>query len=103
MHPARPQVESKPIEVLDGTAMPRHKRIAMVVRIVGGLRKAADIAEKSPDTINNWRKPGAVITVDGLARLAAAANVSLDWLAGVEHPVDLQLQHALSHGAGASL
>lgn len=89
MHPESNEVESKPVTVLDMTRidLPRHKRIALVIRLLGGLRATARIAERSTATVNNWRKEGASITVDDLAKLAEAAGVTIDWLAGIDHHV----------------
>ena len=89
MHPERNEVESKPLPVLDMTRidLPRHERIKLVIRLLGGLRATAKIVERSTATVNNWRKEGATITVDDLAKLSHAAGVTMDWLAGIDHTV----------------
>lgn len=52
----------------------------MLVEAVGGLRRAAELAGVNPDTVNNWRKPGARLPLDGIYPLAVEAGVSLDWV-----------------------
>jgi transcriptional regulator with XRE-family HTH domain len=86
MHSGVESVESNRPAVLDMRRidLARHERIALAVRVVGGLRAAARIVEKSPATVNNWRKQGATIAVDDLAKLAGAVGVTLDWLAGLD-------------------
>lgn len=88
MHPTGPGVESKAITVLDTRRidLPRHKRIALAIRLVGGLRATSRVVERSTATVNNWRKADASINVDDLAKLAQAVGVTLDWLAGIDTP-----------------
>ncbi|MDB5586196.1 MAG: hypothetical protein JWP26_1166 [Devosia sp.] len=48
----------------------------MLVEMVGGLAKAAKLAKVSPDTVNNWRKEGARLPVDGILPIAIEAKVT---------------------------
>lgn len=84
-HPAGSGVESKAPECVDtlitSDVFPRHERVALLVELVGGLSRAAALAEVSPATISNWRKPGATLQIDGVLALCLEAGVSLDWLA----------------------
>lgn len=85
--------------------LPRHEKVALLVRLVGGVGPAARIAKVSRSTIVNWRKPDANQPIEGLIALAIAAHVSLDWVAGLESQrgVDRHLEAALSQSAPASL
>lgn len=85
--------------------MPRHEKVALLVRLVGGVGPAARIAKVSRSTIVNWRKPEANQPIEGLIALATAARVSLDWLAGLDgqRAVDRHLEAALSQTAHTSL
>lgn len=64
-----------------GFEVSRHERIAMLVEMVGGQGPAAKLAQVSHDTVNNWRKPGSRVPLEGMLALAVAAGVSLDWIA----------------------
>lgn len=56
--------------------------MALLIEMVGGQAKAARIARVDPDTINNWRKEGSRVPIQGVLPLAVEARVSLDWVAG---------------------
>lgn len=78
--------------------LPRHERVALLVEAVGGQRRASEIAEVSPATVNNWRKEGAALSFDGILALCVAAGVSLDWVAtGYMVRPDILVRHP---GAG---
>lgn len=84
-HPTPASVESKAVASVDiptsSEALERHERVALLVEWVGGLKRAAKIADVSVDTINNWRKPSAALSIDGMLKLTRAAGLSLDWVA----------------------
>lgn len=63
-----------------GFSVTQEERISMLVEAVGGLRRAAELAGVNPDTVNNWRKQGARVPLDGIYPLAVEAGVSLDWV-----------------------
>lgn len=64
-----------------GFSLHKHERVALLVEAVGGMTKAAEIADVATDTVNKWRKEGAKLPLDGMLALAVAAGVSLDWVA----------------------
>lgn len=84
-HPAPSGVESKaPVSVdmpITSDVLERHERVSLLVEWVGGLARAAEIAQVTSSTINNWRKEGATLPVDGMLLLCQAAGLSLDWVA----------------------
>ncbi len=58
-----------------------HQRVAMLVEMVGGLGRAAEVVGKDTETVNRWRKKGARVPIEGLLPLAVAGRVTLDWVA----------------------
>lgn len=61
-------------------------RIAQLVELVGGQGRAAEIAEVSRATVQKWRSAQARPPLIEISRLAAAAGVSVDWVAsGIEY------------------
>ena len=82
-HSEAADVESNPLAAVDNLTLvlDRHERVALLVECVGGLSRAARIAEASPATVNNWRKEGAALPIDGMLRLCQAAGLPLDWVA----------------------
>lgn len=85
-----------------GFDLPFHQRVAMLVEMVGGLGKAAQIAKVDPDTVNNWRKEGARVPLLGVLPLAVSANVSLDWVA-VGHQIREDLKNSIQSVAAGEL
>lgn len=83
------------LSVIAAFNLERHERVALLIEAVGGQRRAAEIAEVNADTINNWRKPGARLPIDGLLPICVAAGVSLDWVA-TGHMVRPDIQARLS-------
>lgn len=69
------------LSVIPAVSLARHERVTLLVEAVGGLKRASEIAGVSADTINNWRKEGAKLPMDGMLQLSQAAGVSLDWVA----------------------
>ena len=55
-------------------------RMAVLIHKLGGVNEAALAAETAAETIRNWRDGRSEPKGFALARLAAAANVSMDWL-----------------------
>lgn len=84
-HSAPGGVESKaPVPVdsrITSDDLARYERVALLVEWVGGLARAAEIARVTTSTINNWRKKGAALPVDGMLLLCTEAGLSLDWIA----------------------
>lgn len=73
--------------VVPSSAAELGKRIAEVIRILGGLNKAAPIASVSTVTLAAWRDGKSEPRFSGLSALALSSGKSLDWLAyGVEAP-----------------
>jgi len=56
-------------------------RISAVIEMLGGVKKAAEIAETASDQVARWRDGKSRPAFFPLAKLCAAANVSVDWLA----------------------
>lgn len=56
-------------------------RIAQLVELVGGQGKAAEVAGVSRATVQKWRSAQARPPLIEIGRLAAAAGVSVDWVA----------------------
>jgi phage repressor protein C with HTH and peptisase S24 domain len=73
--------------------------MAQLIEMVGGTGDAAEIADVSRDTINNWRKEGAAVPLQKALLLAQAAGVSLDWVA-TGHQVRPDLPTGLPAGNG---
>jgi len=60
-------------------------RLGVVIDKIGGLRKAAEVAGATDDTLLNWKNGNSRPNLFGVAALAAAAGVSVDWIVtGVE-------------------
>lgn len=74
-------------------------RIAATAVKLGSRKNAANISRISSDSLRRWIAEEVSPSFDGMARLAAAAGVSLDWLAtgkepqmaGASEPVERQL------------
>ncbi|SFZ85961.1 Phage repressor protein C, contains Cro/C1-type HTH and peptisase s24 domains [Devosia enhydra] len=63
------------------------QRFQDLVARVGGLAIAGELAGVTDETIGKWRDGKTKPTFFGLAGIAAAAGVTLDWLlTGAEHP-----------------
>jgi hypothetical protein len=56
-------------------------RISLAIDRIGGLKKAADAAGTSDETLANWRDGRSRPSLFGVIGLAQAAGVSLEWLA----------------------
>lgn len=74
-------INSTNLSVVPAVRLSRHERVALLVEDVGGQKRASEIASVSADTINNWRKEGAKLPIDGVLQLCMEAGVSLDWVA----------------------
>lgn len=69
-----------------GAAIPAYSpelgnRISSVIRLLGGLKKAAGYAGRTDETVAAWRDGKTDPSFYGLWGMARAAGVSLDWLA----------------------
>lgn len=75
---------------VDGSAMTRQQRLAMMIAGAGGPTKVAEMLRVSRGTLHNWTtRTDARVPFDEVVELARAAGVSLEWLAtGKEHRGD---------------
>lgn len=80
-------------EPAPGIGSVQHERMAWLIAAVGGQAAAARLAEVSPDTVNNLRKPGWKIPLNVALALCQEAGMSLDWLA-TGHQVRPDLSNA---------
>lgn len=76
------------------------ERLRIVVDQVGTRKKASEIAGVSHDMIPNYVQGKTKVPFEVVVRLAAAAGVSLDWLANGEGPMERQKQSALDNSGG---
>lgn len=56
-------------------------RISEIARMLGGRKKAASVAGVAVSTFHRWIAGDSVPAFDSIAKLAAVAGVSLDWVA----------------------
>lgn len=62
-------------------------RLGEVIRIIGGTKRAGEIAGVSDEQVRRWRGGKAKPNFAGIAAMTYAAGKSLDWLAtGHQHP-----------------
>lgn len=57
------------------------QRIAHLITILGGQYQVARLTERSPGSVNNWRKNAQRMAMRDILVLAREAGVSLDWIA----------------------
>ena len=63
-------------------------RFSLVIERIGGLKKAAETAGTSDETLANWRDGRARPSLFGVIGLAEAADVSVEWLATGREPME---------------
>lgn len=63
-------------------------RLSLAVNRIGGNVAAGKIAGVTPEQIATWKKGGAKIPLEAAIKIAAAAEVRLDWLADGTGPMD---------------
>lgn len=78
-------------------------RISWAIDALGGLRRAAEIAGTSDETLANWRDGKTRPTFFGLLALAQAAGRDLNWIATGEQPRDQQNQSILTYSGPLDL
>lgn len=66
------------------------RRLRIAITRIGTLQAAAEAADCSADQVGKWRDGVARPALFPIARIAAAAGVSLDWLVGLEKPTSFR-------------
>lgn len=92
------QDENKPTSKSVGYSNELKDRIYSTIQKIGSKKEAASVAGITPEQMGKWRDGVSKPSFYGMAKLAQAAKVSLDWLAYGKDPAWEQQRNAVAHG-----